>query len=109
MVEIIWRYRVHPSQRAAFERAYGPAGDWTRLFSRHPGFRRTRLFRHRNAEGVYIVLDVWEHKSDYDDFRRRFAAEYRRLDRQFALLHLEKHLLGCYEGPHEYAEARGGE
>ena len=108
MVEIFWRYRVHPSQRLAFEHAYGASGEWSRLFARHPGYRRTRLFRHRDESGIYLVVDVWEARTDYDAFRRRYAAEYRRLDRQFALLRLEEHLLGYYEGPVEYSAADAG-
>lgn len=36
--EIIWTYEVEPAQRAAFERAYGADGDWSRRFQRNEGF-----------------------------------------------------------------------
>jgi hypothetical protein len=32
MIEIFYRYRVHPAQVRAFEHAYGPAGRWPKLF-----------------------------------------------------------------------------
>lgn len=102
MVEIFFRYRVHPSQARAFEHAYGPTGPWAKLFAVHPAYRRTRLFRHKDEPNVYVSVDVWESKADWDDFRQQNAVAYRRLDKQFALLKLEEHLLGYYEGDAEY-------
>lgn len=102
MVEIFYRYRVHPTQVRAFEHAYGPAGPWAKLFARHPGYKRTRLFRHREQTDVYVTVDVWESKADFDAFRRLYSEDYRRLDKQLTLLKLEEHLLGFYEGAGEY-------
>ena len=102
MIEVFYRYRVHPAQARAFEHAYGPTGPWTQLFARHPGFVRTRLFKHKSEPNVYITIDVWKTKSDYDEFRSANAVEYNRLDAQFTMLKLEELLLGYYEGPDEY-------
>lgn len=102
MIEVFYRYRVHPSQARAFEHAYGPNGPWAELFSRHPGFRRTRLFRHHSDPQIYITIDVWETKEAYDEFRSLNSGLYNRLDAQLAMLKLEEHLLGYYEGPDEY-------
>lgn len=102
MVEIFYRYRVHQSQMRAFEHAYGPTGPWAKLFGRHPGYKRTRLFRHKNEPGIYVTVDVWDSKADWDAFRRLYSEDYRRLDKQLALLKLEEHLLGYYEGTEEY-------
>lgn len=102
MVEVLYRYRVHPSQQRAFEHAYGELGPWVALFKTYAGYRRTRLFRHKREPGVYVTMDVWESKEHYDAFRREAAAEYARLDRELHLLYLEEHLLGYYEGDDEY-------
>jgi heme-degrading monooxygenase HmoA len=102
MIEVIFRYRVHPAQTRAFEHAYGPHGPWAGLFAVHRGFRRTRLFRHKDEEGTYICMDVWESKGDYDDFRAQNAAAYAQLDRELHLLYVEELLLGYYEGEEEY-------
>ena len=102
MVELFYRYRVHPAQARAFEHAYGPAGPWAQLFATHPGFRRSRLFRHKNESGVYISVDVWESKAAWDDFRTHSAETYARLDRDLHMLYLEEHLIGYYEGEEEY-------
>jgi heme-degrading monooxygenase HmoA len=102
MIEVLFRYRVHPAQARAFEHAYGAAGPWATLFGRDPGFRRTRLFKHKEETGVYVSVDVWESKEEYDAFRARNAAAYAQLDREMHLLYLEELLLGYYEGEEEY-------
>jgi heme-degrading monooxygenase HmoA len=102
MVEIFYRYRIHPSQVLAFEHAYGSTGPWAKLFMRHPGYIRTRLFRHKDEANVYVTVDVWKSKADWDDFRSKNADDYRDLDKKLAMLKLEEHLLGHYEGADEY-------
>ncbi|HVA34133.1 MAG TPA: antibiotic biosynthesis monooxygenase [Candidatus Baltobacteraceae bacterium] len=102
MIEVFYRYRVHAQQVQAFEHAYGPTGPWAQLFSRGPGYLRTRLFRHKSDPQIYITIDVWESKQAYDEFRAANADEYNRLDAALSMLKLEEHLLGYYEGPDEY-------
>jgi heme-degrading monooxygenase HmoA len=102
MIEVLYRYRVHPAQARAFEHAYGLSGPWVKLFSSHPGYRRTRLFRHKEETSVYVCIDVWESKADWDDFRSQHAQEYAQLDRSLRLLYVEELLLGYYEGEEEY-------
>jgi heme-degrading monooxygenase HmoA len=102
MIEVYYRYTVHSAQARAFEHAYGQNGPWVALFKRHKGFIRTRLFRQKADEHVYLTIDVWESKEAYDRFRSENAEEYLRLDRQLAMLKLEELLLGYYEGDDEY-------
>lgn len=102
MVEVFHRYRVHPAQIRAFEHAYGRTGPWAKLFQRGHGYKRTRLFRHRDDPGIYVTIDVWESEDDYDAFMRSFRTDYLELDRQLRMLKLEERLLGFYEGIEEY-------
>ncbi len=102
MIEVFYRYTVHPAQARAFEHAYGPSGPWVALFNRHEGFIRTRLFRQKAERHVYLTIDVWESKEAYDRFREENADEYLRLDAQLSMLKLEELLLGYYEGDEEY-------
>lgn len=105
MIEIFFRYRVHPSQARAFEHAYGPDGPWAEMFAKHPAYIRTRLFRHSVDPQIYVTIDVWRTKRDYDEFRSVHAQEYNQLDAQLSMLKLEEHLLGYYEGADEYHAA----
>ena len=102
MIEVFYRYTVHPAQARAFEHAYGQSGPWVALFKRHEGFIRTRLFRQKADAHVYLTIDAWESKEAYDRFRSENAEEYRRLDAQLGMLKLEELLLGYYEGDEEY-------
>jgi heme-degrading monooxygenase HmoA len=102
MIEIVYRYQVHASQARAFEHAYGPSGPWVALFRRYPGYRRTRLFRHKQNSSLYICVDVWETKADFEAFRSAAADIYGRMSNQFRMLYIEELLLGYYEGEYEY-------
>ena len=101
MVEVFYRYRVHQAQAPAFEHAYGQTGPWAKFYAGCKGFRRTRLFRHRVEAGVYVVVDVWDSKSAWDEFRATHSQTYARLDRDLRMLYLEEHLMGYYEGTDE--------
>lgn len=102
MIEVFYRYRVHPAQARAFEHAYGPAGPWAAFFGRSAGFVRTRLFRHKSDPAVYVSVDVWKSKADWEAFCESKGEERERLDKQLKLLRLEEALLGYYEGDEEY-------
>ena len=39
MIVIVWEFRVRPGRAAGFERAYGPNGDWARLFQHGAEYR----------------------------------------------------------------------
>ena len=103
MIEVFYRYTVHPAQARAFEHAYGPGGPWVVLFKRDEGFIRTRLFRQKADAHVYVTIDAWTSKEAYD----RFRSDKRRRaiggsTHSSAMLKLEELLLGYYEGDDEY-------
>jgi heme-degrading monooxygenase HmoA len=104
MIEVFYRYRVHPAQAPAFEHAYGQHGPWVALFQGKDGYIRSRLFRQKADPHIYLTIDVWESKEAYDRFRDENADEYRRIDAHLAMLKLEEHLLGYYEGDEEYRD-----
>ena len=95
MIAFIWRYEVRDGQRAAFEAAYGPAGDWARLFARGDGFRGTELFR--AEDGSYLTLDVWASRSDFDAFMTEHRADYDELDRRAEAWTTTEHRIGEFE------------
>lgn len=78
MIAILWRYRVKPEHRAAFEAAYGPDGDWARLFRRHEHYLGTELLR--GGEGDYLTIDRWRSEADFADFMAANRADYDALD-----------------------------
>jgi hypothetical protein len=77
---VIWRYHVQPDRVAEFERRYGPAGDWARLFAQAAGYRGTALLKDREETLVYVTVDRWESEAAFLSFRERFGEPYRDLD-----------------------------
>jgi len=93
-VAYVWRYVVEEDQRAAFEPAYGPAGEWVQLFSQAEGYLETELLCEAEDGGAYLTIDTWVSKKARDAFRLDFAAEFDALDRRCEELTLEEHFLG---------------
>ena len=86
MYWIVWSYDVKPEQVKAFERVYGPQGDWVQLFERAPGFAGTELRRETDRAGHYLTIDRWQTRADYQRFRDAFRTEYEMLDTRSARL-----------------------
>jgi heme-degrading monooxygenase HmoA len=69
-------YEVAAGQVTAFEAEYGPAGGWSELFSRVPGYLGTELLSDQAAPGRYLVLDRWSSVAARDAFLERWGDEY---------------------------------
>jgi heme-degrading monooxygenase HmoA len=93
---IIWRFQVKPGCEEKFEAAYGPVGDWARLFRQHPGYVRTDLMRDKAEVGQYITVDVWLSADDFNNFKDLYLSEYEQLDRLMAELTEREVLQGYY-------------
>lgn len=78
----LWEFAVAPARQAAFESRYGPEGDWAQLFRRAPGYLGSELLRDGTDTLRYVTVDRWEDAEAWRAFRRRFADEYERLDRE---------------------------
>ena len=93
MFVTLWEFEVKPGSEELFERTYGPEGEWARLFRRDQRYRGTRLLRDMGAERVYVTIDEWESRTAYEEFKKKFAAEYVELDRKCAgMTKLEREL-----------------
>ena len=92
----LWEFSVPPARRAEFEAQYGPAGRWTALFRQAPGYLGTELLRNRMDPQRYVTIDRWASAEAFRDFRRRFSAEYERLDRELEGLATRESPLGEY-------------
>ena len=95
MIALVWRFEVSDDMRAAFEAAYGPTGDWARLFARAAGFRGTELLR--SEDGSYLTIDVWENQADFDAFLVEHGVAYEALDIDTEALTRCEHRLGEFE------------
>jgi heme-degrading monooxygenase HmoA len=78
--EIVWSYDVDADDREAFERAYGPAGEWAQLFSRGDGFLEVVLLADAAAPGRYLTIDRWNDHAAFERFMVQEADAYAALD-----------------------------
>ena len=51
MYVILWRFRPAVGRESEFERAYGPSGQWARLFGLDDGYLGTELLLRRSEDG----------------------------------------------------------
>ncbi len=93
---ITWRFKVKPGREKEFEEAYGPVGDWARLFRIHDGYLGTDLMRDTNEERVYLTVDRWKSADDFNRFKDLYLSEYEQLDRILADLTESETLQGYY-------------
>jgi heme-degrading monooxygenase HmoA len=97
MFVYIWEYDVMEANRAAFERIYGPAGDWVQLFRQGTGHIRTELLHDVARAGRYVTIDYWESRPARDRFREQFAASFAALDAHCVALTERETSVGDFE------------
>jgi heme-degrading monooxygenase HmoA len=77
---VIWEFTVRGGQERAFGKAYGPEGEWVKLFCKDSAYLGTELVRDVENGKKYLTLDYWNSEEAYEEFRRRHAAEYKTID-----------------------------
>jgi quinol monooxygenase YgiN len=97
MVQVVWTFVVKPDAVEAFERAYGPSGDWARLFARYQGFLGTSLARDTANSLRFVTIDAWQSLADRQRMLEDAAAEYARLDKAFEDLTESEREIGTFD------------
>lgn len=93
----VWRFRPLSNRVAAFEEAYGPEGDWARLFRSADGFLGTTLLKGGGEPAEYLTLDRWVSAQAYEAFRRTRHEEFIALDRRCEALTALEQEIGSYQ------------
>lgn len=96
MIATIWRFRVPAGEIGEFERAYGPEGDWARLFARAGGYLGTELLKLDGEDGTYLTVDRWRSERDFHDAKIALKDDYDALDRRCEAYTCEETWLGLY-------------
>ena len=81
MFVVVWQFEIAEEKVAAFEAAYGPEGDWAKLFRRSPEYLGTELLRDAYVAGSYLTIDRWKSEEAFREFRKDHDAAYWDLDR----------------------------
>lgn len=92
----VWQYRIDPLHSEEFLAAYGPGGDWVRLFSSDPAYLGTRLLWDADDDCRFVTIDYWKSRPDRDAFRARHAEAFDALDRRCEAFTSEETLLGDF-------------
>jgi heme-degrading monooxygenase HmoA len=93
----IWGFHARAGKEAAFERAYGPDGDWVQFFRKGEGYIRTELIRDLNNPRRFLTLDYWQSRAAYDLFRSQNLSEYEAIDQRCEGLNEKELALGAFE------------
>jgi len=100
MYWIVWSFDVKPEQVKAFERVYGPEGEWVELFQRAAGFEGAELRREIDRAGHYLTIDRWLTRADYQRFQDTFRKEYESLDAKCGRMTEAETKIGDFETTH---------
>lgn len=96
MVATIWRFRVQPAMTDAFEHAYGPRGEWARLFARAEGYAGTELLKLHGEPATWLTIDRWQSEGDYARAKTSLADDYAALDRRCEAYTCDETWLGLH-------------
>src|SRR5579863_315610 len=96
MFVVVWRFEVAEDKVAGFEAAYGPDGEWARLFRASDRYLGTELLRDAYVPGAYLTIDRWQSEDDFRAFRRHHDAEYEALDRKCDALTFTETRIGAF-------------
>jgi heme-degrading monooxygenase HmoA len=92
----IWEYIVKEEYLTEFNSAYGPYGDWVKLFKKADGYIATDLHQDTSNLKRFVTIDFWKTKNDKDNFLNQFYKEYKLLDEKCEKFTTSEKLLGNY-------------
>jgi heme-degrading monooxygenase HmoA len=94
MIAIVWEFIVRDEAVPAFQRAYGPNGEWAILFRQYPGYEGTTLLQDTTARGRFLTIDRWENESLFEQMHH--SSQYSRLDAMFGELTVSERRVGVF-------------
>lgn len=93
----VWSFLVRPEHVQDFRAAYGPEGDWARLFRRDRNYISTSLLADRSDANRFVTVDFWASHEAWAAFRKMHAAEFESLDRKFEAWTQEETQIGSFD------------
>lgn len=97
MIHVVWEFVVKQEAVRRFEQAYGPDGDWSRLFAKYSGFNGTTLLRDTVNPRRYLTIDAWETLADRERMLVEAAERYSALDAKFVAWTESEAEVGIFE------------
>lgn len=94
MFIIIWQYQIKEGNKKEFEAIYSENGVWAKLFKKAKGYVGTELLQDETNRQVYLTIDRWESKEEFETFQSQWQTEYKLLDAQCEGFTEKEFLLG---------------
>jgi heme-degrading monooxygenase HmoA len=91
----LWRFVVPAENEPKFVAAYGPEGEWARLFAEATGFERVELWR--GEDGSFMTADHWASRADFDRFQANLGTRYHALDAELDGLASDELFIGAFD------------
>jgi heme-degrading monooxygenase HmoA len=95
LIALVFRYEVREPE--AFERAYGPNGDWASFFREGAGYIGTELLHDVEEPERYLVIDRWESAEAYNAFLNEHQTEYMRRTDEARFHYIQELRFGTFE------------
>ena len=95
---VVWEFQVKAECEPEFVTAYGPDGEWARLFRRSPEFLGVELLGSVGNAGRFFTLDHWCSATAMDAFMSANATAYDVLDRRFNGFTVWERRIGGFPG-----------
>jgi heme-degrading monooxygenase HmoA len=89
----VFTYWVEDAE--AFERVYGPDGEWAAFFRGGEGYLGTELLA--SDGGRYLLIDRWASRAAYEAFLAAHGEEYERRSAETAALYVREEKVGEFE------------
>ena len=71
MFVVVWQFEIAEEKVPAFEAAYGPGGEWAKLFITSPDYLGTELLHDAYIAGNYLTIDRWVSEDAYPRLPQR--------------------------------------
>ncbi len=97
MIGIMWEYNVKPEAESRFADEYGGKGKWAEFFGKSEHHVSTSCYVKLPEHGVYMTIDLWSSKRDYDEFIAENKEEYEKIDLACATLTLSERFVCTFE------------
>jgi len=97
MFVALWEFEVKPGCEKRFQKAYGPEGDWAKLFRNDSNRQETRLLHDPEHPAMFLTLDFWTSRQAYESSMAEHAAQYKRLDAAGKKLTRRERSIGWFE------------
>jgi len=96
MYAIIWKYKIIPDSKEAFEQLYGSEGSWAKLFRTSKDYLGSHLHNSEEDSNTYLLIDAWRNGQSYMEFLKTNEEQYKLFSSQCEYLYVLEEKIGSF-------------